>query len=387
MSLSVRIRRQVGEFSLDVAFEAPPGATVLFGRSGSGKTTVANAVAGLIRPSAGRIEAQGRVLMDSEAGIWLPPHRRRIGYVFQEGRLFPHLSVRGNLAYGRWFAPGSRRPSAAEVARVVEMLGIGPLLDRRPGALSGGEKQRVAIGRALLSAPSMLIADEPLAALDEPRKAEILPYFERLRDELAIPILYVSHAPTEVARLATTVVALEGGRVLRAGPAAQVLADPAANPMGVRGAGAMLEATVRAHHPDGLTELDAGGERLFLPRTPHAPGARLRVRLPAQDVILSRSRPEGLSALNILPGRIETLREGEGPGTLVVLRSRAGLILARVTRRSAAALQLAPGVEVHAIVKTVAIAPEDVGGGGGGSAASDDAAGEAAAGGLARAPD
>ena len=359
MTLSVRLRHRLGDFALDAAFDAPPGVTVLFGRSGSGKTTIVNAVAGLLRPDAGHVAVDGRVLFDADAGVSLPPHRRRVGYVFQDARLFPHLSVRANLRYGRWFAP--REAAPVDMARVVEMLGLGPLLARRPGALSGGERQRVAIGRALLAAPALILADEPLASLDEPRKAEILPYLERLRDETAAPILYVSHAAAEVARLATTVVALEAGRVVRQGPAAAVLADPMVTPAGVRAAGAVLEATVVAHEDDGLSALDAGGLRLFVPRAPVAPGGRLRLRIAAQDVILSRERPVGLSALNILPGVVESLREGGGPGVLVTLRTPAGPLLARVTRRSAQAMALAAGVACHAIVKTVAIAPEDVG--------------------------
>ncbi len=359
MTLSVSLTHGFEGFDLDLAFEAPPGVTVLFGRSGSGKTSIVNAVAGLLRPRSGRIVLDGEVLLDTGSGIALPPHRRRIGAIFQDGRLFPHLTVRQNLAYGRWFAGAG---AGAETDRVVEMLGLGPLLDRRPGRLSGGEKQRVAIGRALLAAPRLLLADEPLAALDEARKAEILPYFERLRDEAQVPILYVSHAPAEVARLATTVVALKDGRLLRQGPAAEVLADPAVLPAGVRGAGAVLEARVVAHHEDGLSELEAGGVPLFLPRVGQAPGAGLRVRIAAQEVILSREVPRGLSALNILPGEVEAVTTGRGPGALVSLKTPAGPILARVTRRSAQALDLAPGVAVHAIVKSVAIAPEDVGG-------------------------
>jgi len=360
MTLSVRMTHAFHGFALDIAFEAPAGVTVLFGRSGSGKTTVVNAVAGLLAPREGRIAVDGRVLLDTAAGVALPPHRRRLGVVFQEGRLFPHLSVRQNLLYGRWFAP--RGAMGAEMGRVVEMLGIGHLLGRRPGALSGGEKQRVAIGRALLAAPELILADEPLAALDEPRKAEILPYLERLRDEVSVPILYVSHAAAEVARLATTVVALEAGRVVRQGPAAEVLADPSVLPTGVRAAGAVLEARVVAHHADGLTELEAGGVPLVLPRVAQAVGERLRIRVPAQDVILSLGAPQGLSALNVLPGRVERVRAGEGPGAIVSLATPAGTVLARVTRRSVAAMGLAPGVEAHAIVKTLAIAPEDVGG-------------------------
>lgn len=359
MTLSVAIRHAVAGFALDVAFEAPPGVTVLFGRSGSGKTTVVDAVAGLLRPGAARVAADGWLLCDSATGFWLPPHRRRLGYIFQDARLFPHLSVRQNLLYGRWFAPRSARRDP--IARVVEMLDLGALMDRRPGGLSGGERQRVAIGRALLAGPRLILADEPLAALDEARKAEILPYFERLRDEVKVPILYVSHSPSEVARLATTVVALRDGRVERVGSAAEVLGDPRVAPGGVRGVGAVLTARVARHHADGLTEIDAGGIALFLPRVAAAPGAALRLRIAAQDVILSRARPEGLSALNILPGRIVALRQGAGPGALVSVATDAGQILARVTRRSVEALGLAPGVACHAILKSVATAPEDVG--------------------------
>ncbi|QPM90230.1 molybdenum ABC transporter ATP-binding protein [Pseudooceanicola algae] len=357
MSLSVDISHDFGGFQLRAAFDAPPGVTVLFGRSGSGKSSVINAVAGLLRVQQGRIALNDRVLLDTGAGLALPVHRRRLGCIFQEGRLFPHLSVRQNLRYGRWFA---RLPERGEEARVVEMLGIGALLDRRPAALSGGEKQRVAIGRALLSEPQLILADEPLAALDEARKAEILPYFERLRDEVKVPILYVSHAPAEVARLATTIVALENGRVLRQGPAVDVLGDPGVLPAGVRGAGAVLQAEIVAHHADGMTELRAGGVPLFLPRVTQDSGV-LRIRIAASEVILSKTRPEGLSALNILPGRIREIRAGSGPGCLVALETPAGRVLARVTQRSVAAMDLAPGQVCHAVVKSVAIAPGDVG--------------------------
>ncbi len=360
--LEISVRHAFAGFTLDAAFRAPPGVTVLFGRSGSGKTTIVNAVAGLLMPDSGRIASGDWTLLDTEQGICLKPHRRRLGYVFQEGRLFPHLTVRQNLGYGAWFAP--RGAPREDMGRVVELLGIGPLLDRRPGALSGGEKQRVAIGRALLSAPRLILADEPLAALDEARKAEILPYFERLRDEVNVPILYVSHSASEVARLATTVVALDAGRVVAQGPAAEVLGDPEVLPAGAREAGAVLTARVALHHEDGLTELDAGGLPLFLPRVPHEPGASLRVRIAAHDVILSRGRPEGLSALNILPGVVYEVRPGEGPGTIVAIDTKAGRVLARITRRSAASLDLAQGGEVHAVVKTVSVAPLDIGGAG-----------------------
>ena len=361
MTLSVAVRHAFPGFDLDIAFEAPPGVTVLFGRSGSGKTTTVNAVAGLLRPEAGRAVADGWVLFDTERGAWLAPHRRRLGYIFQEGRLFPHLTVRQNLLYGRWFAAKGDGPRE-DMGRIVEMLGIGHLLGRRPGALSSGEKQRVAIGRALLASPRLILADEPLASLDEARKAEILPYFERLRDEVSVPVLYVSHSAAEVARLATTVIALQDGRVLRQGPAVEVLGDPTVTPLGARGAGAVLEAAVLRHHADGLSEIEAGGVRLFLPRVPHAPGSRIRVRIAAHEVLLSRKQPEGLSALNILPGTVESIRAGEGPGAIVSVRTAAGTILSRSTRRSTEALGLAEGMSCHAVIKTVAIAPEGVGG-------------------------
>jgi molybdate transport system ATP-binding protein len=359
MTLDIALRHERADFVLDAAFGAPPGLTALFGRSGSGKTTVVNAVSGLLTPDAGRIAAEDRVLLDTARGIDLPPHRRRLGYIFQEGRLFPHLTVRQNLRYGAWFAP--KNAPREDPDKVVALLGIGHLLDRRPGGLSGGEKQRVAIGRALLSAPRLILADEPLAALDEARKGEILPYFERLRDEVSVPILYVSHSASEVARLATTVVALDAGRVIRQGPAAEVLSDPTVLPAGAREAGAVLSARVTAHHADGLTELDAGGQPLFLPRIAQAPGQTVRVRIAAHDVILSRGRPEGLSALNVLQGTVRDLRPGHGPGTLVSIATAAGPLLARVTRRSAQALDLEPGTPVHAVVKTVSVAPADIG--------------------------
>lgn len=359
MTLSVSVQHAFQGFSLDASFDAPPGVTVLFGRSGSGKTTIANAVAGLLNPDRGRVVAGDQVLLDSDRRIWLPPCKRRIGYVFQEGRLFPHLTVRQNLAYGRWFAPKGAR--VEDMAHVIEMLGIGHLLARRPGGLSGGEKQRVAIGRALLSAPRLIVADEPLAALDEARKAEILPYLERLRDEVETPILYVSHSAAEVARLATTVIALENGQVIRQGSAAEVLADPAVTPLGARSAGALLTATVVAHHADGLSELDAGGCPLFLPRIAQQPGQSTRIRIAAHDVILSRDRPVGLSALNILPGTVRDIRAGDGPGAILSLDTPAGVVLARVTRRSVASLALTQGTACHAVIKTVAIAPEDIG--------------------------
>ncbi|MCF3936261.1 molybdenum ABC transporter ATP-binding protein [Acuticoccus sp. M5D2P5] len=360
MTLDVSLRHSFGAFTLDAAFEAPAGITALFGRSGSGKTTIVNAVAGLFTPDTGRIVAADTVLLDTARGIDLPASRRRIGYVFQEGRLFPHLTVRQNLSFGRWFAP--RGAVRADFGHVVEMLGIGHLLARRPGRLSGGEKQRVAIGRALLSAPHLLLMDEPLASLDDARKDEILPYLERLRDGTDVPILYVSHSLAEVARIATTIVAIHNGRVIRAGPAGDILADPDAVPLlGVREAGAILTARVVAHHADGLTELSVSAGSLFLPRVDAEPGDAVRVRIEAQDIILANSAPEGISALNVLPATVTAIHEGEGPGAAVGLLAGTDRLLARVTRRSVSGLGLAPGSPCYAILKATSIARRDIG--------------------------
>ncbi|MFE3836865.1 molybdenum ABC transporter ATP-binding protein [Pseudogemmobacter sonorensis] len=360
MTLSVSLRHRFPGLALEVDFEAPPGVTALFGRSGSGKTTVVNAVAGLLRPDRGRIALDGRVLLDSQARIWLPPHRRRIGYVFQDARLFPHLSVHQNLLYGGWFAPKSA--PRADFDRITEMLGIGALLARRPGTLSGGEKSRVALGRAILSAPGMLLMDEPLAALDEARKAEILPYLERLRDELHLPILYVSHSLAEVARLATTTVLMTAGKVTVAGPTADVLGDPASAPaLGPREAGALIEARVEAEE-DGLTRLSTAAGPIWLPGA--VKGGRIRLRILAQDVMLALEAPRGISALNILPATVIDLHE-EGASVLVRLSLAGGeVLLSRVTRRSARALGLAGGLRLNAVVKSMAIAQGEAAGAG-----------------------
>lgn len=353
MTLDLHLRHTFPGFRLEVDLTLPGGVSCLFGKSGSGKTSIINAVAGLLRPDKARIVLDGVPLHD------LPPHRREVGYVFQDARLFPHLTVLQNLTYG----PRVRREAPQGLDRIVELLGIGALLSRRPGTLSGGEKQRVAIGRALLSRPRLLLMDEPLASLDEGRKAEILPYIEALRDETGLPILYVSHSLPEVARLATTIAVIEAGQVVAVGPAAEVLSDPAKAPLlGLRDAGAVLTARIAAHEADGLSRLETEAGPLWLPQVAGAPGGVVRVRIAAQDVILSRERPMGLSALNILPATVASLHEGQGPGVVVRLAVGSEFLLARLTRRSAQALALAPGVRVHAVLKSVAVAQADVGG-------------------------
>ncbi|MFY0681047.1 MAG: molybdenum ABC transporter ATP-binding protein [Thalassovita sp.] len=360
MSLTLSIRHRIDDFTLDADIDAPKGVTVLFGSSGSGKTSIVRAVAGLLRPDSGQARVDGTPLFDTETGHFLPPHKRRVGYVFQEPRLFPHLSVHQNLRYGRWFTKPKGHKGRED--DLIDMLGISALLSRRPDGLSGGEKQRVAIGRALLSDPQILLMDEPLAALDAPRKAEILPYLERLRDETEIPILYVSHSASETARLATTVVVMDQGKILTSGPTDHVLADPKLAPVfGLRDAGAVLTGTVVRHHDDGLTELSTAGGPLFLPKVARPIGDNIRIRMLANDVMISTQRPSHISALNVLEARVLSIRDGAGPGALVQLAVGAENILSRVTKRSAKALGLCPGADCFAVVKSVSVAQADIG--------------------------
>jgi molybdate transport system ATP-binding protein len=360
MSLEVSITHRLGAFALATEFVSDGGITALFGRSGAGKTSVIRSVAGLMRPNAGRIAIDGRVLFDSASGVDLPPHQRAVGYVFQDARLFPHLSVARNLAYGARFA--ANRAQVTGLNEVTALLDLEDLLERRPDTLSGGESQRVAIGRALLSAPQVLLLDEPLAALDAARKAEILPYFERLRDELAIPALYVSHSASEVSRLAGQVVVLDKGRVALSGPALDVLADPRILPiMGVREAGAVLPARVVAHDDaDGLTELAVSAGTLYLPRVQATVGTAVRLRIDASDIILSRTRPDGISALNILPVTVGSVTMGQGPGAAVSLMAGEDRLLARITKRSVRVLELVEGGTCFAVLKSTSVAPADI---------------------------
>jgi molybdate transport system ATP-binding protein len=362
MTLAVDIRHRLGAFQLDAQFEAEGGLIALFGRSGSGKTSIVNIIAGLVRPDRARVTIDRTVLVDTEGGIFVPRHRRRIGYVFQEGRLFPHLTVRQNLLYGHWFA--RQREGGGALERVVDLLGIGPLLGRRPGRLSGGEKQRVAIGRALLADPRLLLMDEPLASLDEQRKGEILPYIERLRDRSKIPIVYVSHSVAEVARLATTLVLMSEGKVAAVGPTADVMQRLDLFPLTGRAeAGAVVEAMVERHDDAaGLTELQSRAGRWRLHRINAPIGAHLRLRVRARDVILAKSPPTDISALNVLPGVIADIGSREGPIIEVRVDCNGEALIARLTRFSANELGLAPGVPIFAVVKGVAFDRHSVGG-------------------------
>lgn len=360
MMLNVMLRHDFGGFDVDVTFGAPKGVTALFGPSGAGKTTIINAVAGLLRPQSGRVEADGAVLLDTETGVFLPPHKRRVGYVFQEPRLFPHLSVRANLLYGQRFAP--RMAKGPDFDAVTEMLGIGALLDRRPGALSGGEKARVSIGRAMLSKPHLLLLDEPLAALDNARREEILPFIERLRDA-GMPVLLVSHSITEVARLASTIVLLQKGRVIASGPASALLSDPSlARFLGGADAGTVISARVGGTDADGLIRLETAGGVVFVSSAPAETGQNVRLRIHASDVIIARERPTGLSALNILQGHVLRIETGTDGSAFVQVDIGDGQsILSRLTQRSVAALELAARVPCYAILKTVAVSHDDIG--------------------------
>ncbi len=354
--LDVAVRKQLGSFRLDAAFRTDEhGVTALFGRSGSGKTSIVAAIAGLLRPDEGRIVAGGDVLYDSSKRIDVPVERRRIGYIFQDARLFPHLTVRDNLRYGWKRAPRTNRPIAFDA--VVDLLGVADLLDRRPARLSGGEKQRVAIGRALLAQPRVLLMDEPLASLDAERKDEILPYIERLRDELRILIVYVSHALEEVVRLANTIVLVDGGRVVAQGTPESLSGRLDLRPLlGRFEAGAIIDTRVAGHDDERqITRLEFGDQMLILPRLAAAPGARLRVRIRARDVILAVERPTALSAQNVLAGRIVEIAEETGPYAEVKVDLGAGAIVARITRDSINRLTLVCGQPVYAVVKSVAI--------------------------------
>lgn len=356
--IEIDIGHRLGDFRLDAAFSSDGRLTSLFGRSGSGKTSLVNIIGGLIRPERGRVVVAGQVLVDTRAGIFVPKHRRRIGYVFQEARLFPHLDVRQNLLFGRWFSPRDAAPSS-DLSGVVDLLGIAHLLKRRPGALSGGEKQRVAIGRALLAKPRLLLMDEPLASLDEARKAEILPYIERLRDYIGVPVVYVSHSVSEVTRLATTLVTLDQGRVTAFGPTAEVMSrlDVAGLSQGAE-AGSVLDAEIVGHDRDyGLAMLATRAGILQVACGDLAVGAKLRVRILASDVLVSLSHPVGISALNVLPGRIAEVGTHRDHGAVALRVDCGGAgIIARLTLKSANALALHQGREVYLVVKSVSIA-------------------------------
>jgi molybdate transport system ATP-binding protein len=353
--IDLKVAHRIGALALDVAFSSDAHITALFGRSGAGKTTLINIIAGLTRPDSGRIVVDGEVLLDRARGIELPPDARRIGYVFQEGRLFPHMTVKRNLLYGQARARHAARFVALE--QVVALLGLEKLLPRHPTDLSGGEKQRVAIGRALLAQPRLLLFDEPLASLDAPRKSEILRYLIRLRDETRVPMVYVSHAVEEVLQLADQVVLLADGRVLRSGTVEAVMGQPDAAADGLFEGGAVIEARVDAIDADGLATLGFDGGELTVGHTDARAGDAVRVRIRARDVSLALEQPRLISIQNILRGTVAAIDEGDnGVIVAVALEGAAHAVLrSRITPRALRQLALRQGMPVYALVKAISL--------------------------------
>lgn len=353
MGIQARFRLDRPGFRLDVDLDFPAqGVTALFGHSGAGKTTLLRCIAGLERAPSGKMVVDGAVWQDENT--WRPTHRRPIGYVFQESSLFPHLTVMGNLRYGMRRVANAAQ---ANLDHAVSLLGIGHLLDRTPDRLSGGERSRVGIARALAVNPRILLMDEPLASLDGQRKQEILPYLERLHRELNIPIIYVSHAPDEVARLADHLVVMKDGRAIANGPLAETLTRLDLPVRLGEDAGAVLEATVAtvdaAWH---LARVDFAGGSLWLADHGVAVGSPVRVRVLARDVSLAREQPGISSIQNILPGRVDAVGDDEHPSaTLVRVQVGQAMLLARLTRRSAAVLGIAVGQTLWVQVKSVAL--------------------------------
>ena len=357
--IEIDVSRRLGAFKLDVAFSTDTsGITALFGRSGAGKTCIVNMLAGLLKPERGRIAVNGQVLFDSAKAIDMPPERRRLGYVFQESRLFPHLNVRGNLEYGMKLVP--RRERRITFDEVVEVLGIGALLTRRAHRLSGGEKQRVAIGRALLTSPRLLLMDEPLASLDGPRKNEILPFIERLSERFAVPIVYVTHAMDEIIRLADTLVLVSDGTVAATGAVEDLTSRLDLRPLTGRYEAGSVIATRIAGHDEryGLTRLEFPGGGFSVPRVALPEGATIRVRVRARDVALALSRPEDTSFANVFEGTVTEIgdRVEDQSGAQVDIRLDIGVPLwSRITRRSMDELGIALGSKVFALVKGTSI--------------------------------
>jgi len=348
------VLKQLPGFRLEATLTAPtPGVIALFGRSGSGKSTLTNVISGLLTPDAGTVSLDGEPLTDIRRGIVVPVERRRIGYVFQEPRLFPHLSVAGNLRYGE-----RRRREAATVAafdEVVPLLGLASLLQKKPRQLSGGERQRVSLGRALLSQPRLLLLDEPLASLDVARREEVLPYLVALRDRLSIPMVYVSHQFEEVLRLATHLVLLEGGRVVAEGPVDEMSLYPdLQNIIGPDLVGAVVEGLVtRVNTETGSAELALGTGTLQVSLRDVPVGARVRLQLLARDVILATQPVQGLSVRNALASTVIAISEDVFGAVLVRVDVGGAIVLARITQDGLRALHLHPGDAVWTLIKAV----------------------------------
>ncbi len=355
--LLVDVTRQRGDFSLQARFSAPtPGITALFGRSGCGKSTLIALIAGLLAPDSGRVMIGDDLMVDCERHLAVDARHRRMGVVFQDARLFPHLTVLGNLRYGEKRAPRNL-PKYVKFDEVLSLLGLETLTARRPHELSGGEKQRVALGRALLSQPRLLLLDEPLASLDMARREEVLPYLERLRDSFAIPIVYVSHQFDEVLRLASRVVLLDAGRVVADGDIATVSRDPKLRAIvGADSVGAVVAGSVERIDATGLAILRVGDAELTVEVDAAIPGQRIQIQVLARDVIIATEPPRGLSVRNVVPARVVSVTPDSGRAVLVELDiGRTTTLLARITERAADDLALLPDKMVWALIKAVSL--------------------------------
>ncbi len=355
--IEIDVSKKLGQFELRAAFQCGASVTALFGHSGAGKTTLIRMIGGLLKPDAGSIKLNGDLLFDSEHGIDIPAHKRRLGHVFQHGYLFPHMSVKGNLLYG------NRGGTKAGFDQIVQLLDLGQLLLRWPRSLSGGEQQRVAIGRALLSRPVCLLLDEPLSSLHASLKRELMPYFERLCHESRIPIIYVSHSVDEVTRLADHMVLLSAGRVAGHGKIADVMSRLDLWPLTGRfEAGALLRAVVIGHDPDyGLTHLRLGEQTLVIPHTAAQSGQSVRLRIRSRDVSIALSKPREVSIQNVLHGRITELHRESGPFLEVRIDLGTQHLSARITRQAGDRLGLEVGKAVYALIKSVALDRASVG--------------------------
>ncbi len=353
--LEVSARKSFGQFQLDACFDLPtPGVVALFGRSGSGKSSVINVIAGLLEPDSGRVALGETVLLDTSQRIDMPPERRRIGYVFQDARLFPHLRVAANLHYARKRA---RAQPFVQLDAVVDLLDLGGLMQRRTHQLSGGERQRVAIGRALLSQPRLLLLDEPLAALDAARREEVLPYLESLRDRLSIPMVYVSHDFDDVLRLATHLVLMESGKTVAQGSMAHMSLHAGVRAIiGADAVGAIIDGTVLGIDPlSGLTRVHVGDGELKVKSVSSVPGAKLRVQLLARDLIVATQRPEHLSVRNALSGIIKEVTGDDADSDLIAIDIGGALVMARITKAATRELALAVGQSAWLLVKAVSL--------------------------------
>ena len=358
--LQVAAKKRRGAFALDAQFELPtPGVVALFGRSGCGKSTLVNVIAGLLKADSGWVALDDAVLLDTALRIDVLPERRRIGYVFQDARLFPHLSVAANLRYGQRRA---QAPPFVGIDLVADLLDLGALMSRRTHQLSGGERQRVAIGRALLSQPNLLLLDEPLASLDASRREEVLPYLEILRDQLSIPMVYVSHDFDEVLRLATHLVLMESGKTIAQGNLSEMSLNPGVRAIiGADAVGAIVESTVIGRDPaSGLLRVQVGHGELKVHFGHAANGAKLRVQLLARDLIVATQAPQHLSVRNTLSGAVTAVMSDDEDSDLIGIDIGGTIIMARVTKAATRELGLAPGLPVWALVKTVSLRPHPI---------------------------